>query len=69
LKIEFLSTVAVIAPDAPTSRQLYIDALGLPLEGAGGDEYHHTCKTGCGRDRHGVRALPQVREGDGYAED
>ena len=33
MNIEFLSTVAVIAPDPPRSRKLYVDALGLPLEG------------------------------------
>jgi catechol 2,3-dioxygenase-like lactoylglutathione lyase family enzyme len=32
MNIEFLSTVAVIAPDPPASRKLYVDALGLPLE-------------------------------------
>ena len=30
MDIEFLSTVAVIAPDPPASRKLYVDALGLP---------------------------------------
>ena len=33
MDIEFLSTVAVIAPDPPASRRLYVDALGLPLAG------------------------------------
>src|SRR3954469_12126970 len=42
MKIEFLSTVAVIAPDAPASRELYVDTLGLPLESGGHDEYHHS---------------------------
>ena len=37
MNIEFLSTVAVIAPDPPASRKLYVDALGLPLESEGGD--------------------------------
>ena len=41
MNIEFLSTVAVIAPDPPASRELYVDALGLPLESQGG-EYHHS---------------------------
>jgi catechol 2,3-dioxygenase-like lactoylglutathione lyase family enzyme len=40
--IEFLSTVAVIAPDPPASRKLYVDALGLPLESAGDGEYLHS---------------------------
>jgi catechol 2,3-dioxygenase-like lactoylglutathione lyase family enzyme len=42
MKIEFLSSVAVIAPDPPASRKLYVNALGLPLESQGGDEYKHT---------------------------
>jgi catechol 2,3-dioxygenase-like lactoylglutathione lyase family enzyme len=42
VKIEFLSTIAVIAPDPPASRKLYIDALGLPLASDGGGEYVHS---------------------------
>jgi catechol 2,3-dioxygenase-like lactoylglutathione lyase family enzyme len=42
MKIEFLASVAVIAPDPPASRKLYVDALGLPLESEGDDEYKHT---------------------------
>lgn len=30
MNIEFLATVAVIAPDPPASRKLFVDALGLP---------------------------------------
>ena len=41
MNIEFLSTVALIAPDPPVSRKLYVDVLGLPLESQGG-EYHHS---------------------------
>ena len=40
MKIEFLSTLAVIAPDPPVSRELYVDVLGLPLSGE--SEYHYT---------------------------
>lgn len=35
MNIEFLATVAVIAPDAVHSRSLYVEALGLPLQGRG----------------------------------
>jgi catechol 2,3-dioxygenase-like lactoylglutathione lyase family enzyme len=61
MKIEFLSTLAVIAPDPPISRQLYVDALGLPLDGSGEDEYHHTDRiAGC---KHfGVWPLSQVAQ-------
>lgn len=41
MRLEFLSTVAVIAPDPAASRELYVGALGLPLEGQG-DGYHHS---------------------------
>jgi catechol 2,3-dioxygenase-like lactoylglutathione lyase family enzyme len=37
IKIEFLSSVAVIAADPPVSRRLYVDTLGLPLA-SGTDE-------------------------------
>ena len=40
MDIEFLSTVAVIAPDPQASRKLYVDVLGLPLESHGGDYQH-----------------------------
>jgi catechol 2,3-dioxygenase-like lactoylglutathione lyase family enzyme len=40
MEIEFLSSIAVIAPDPPISRKLYVDALGLPLERRGDGEYH-----------------------------
>jgi catechol 2,3-dioxygenase-like lactoylglutathione lyase family enzyme len=39
MNIEFLSTVAVITPDPPASRTLYLDTIGLPLDG---DEYLHS---------------------------
>jgi catechol 2,3-dioxygenase-like lactoylglutathione lyase family enzyme len=42
VNIEFLSTMAVIAPDPPASRKLYVDALGLPLDSGADDEYHHS---------------------------
>src|SRR5436190_10770482 len=61
MNIEFLASVAVIAPDPPASRRLYVDALGLPLEGSDGDEYHHTDQIdGC---KHfGVWPLSQAAE-------
>jgi len=61
MQIEFLSTVAVIAPDPATSRALYVDALGLPLESSGDDEYIHSEQIrGC---KHfGVWPLSQAAE-------
>ncbi|MGB0095046.1 MAG: VOC family protein [Solirubrobacteraceae bacterium] len=42
MKIEFLSTVAVIAADPTASRRLYIDTLGLRLESGADEEYFHS---------------------------
>src|SRR5450755_210510 len=47
MNIEFLATVAVIAPDPPASRKLYVETLGLPLEGHGGDYFHSEQIAGC----------------------
>jgi catechol 2,3-dioxygenase-like lactoylglutathione lyase family enzyme len=60
MEIEFLSTIAVIAPDPPASRKLYVDALGLPLESAAGDYFHSEQIGGC---KHfGVWPLSQASE-------
>ncbi len=40
MKIEFIAGVAVITADPPMSRRLYVDAIGLPLEGQ--DDYIHS---------------------------
>jgi hypothetical protein len=54
MNTEFLATVAMIAPDPASSRKLYVETLGLPLQGEG-DGYHHSeqiagCKSfGSGR--------------------
>jgi catechol 2,3-dioxygenase-like lactoylglutathione lyase family enzyme len=42
MKIEFVSSVAVIAPDPPQSRRLYVDTLGLPLASQSGGDYLHS---------------------------
>ena len=61
MKIEFLSTIAVITPDPRASRELYVDALGLRLEGGDDEEYHHSEQiAGC---KHfGVWPLSQAAE-------
>jgi hypothetical protein len=41
MNLEFLATVAVIAPDPVSSRELYVEALGLPLYGED-DGYQHS---------------------------
>jgi catechol 2,3-dioxygenase-like lactoylglutathione lyase family enzyme len=42
MDIEFLSTIAVITPAPAESRGLYVDALGLPLQGGADGDYIHT---------------------------
>ncbi len=59
MNIEFLSAVAVIAPDLPASCKLYVDALGLPLESH--DDYHHSERIdGC--KSFGIWPLSQAAE-------
>ena len=47
MNIEFLATVAVIAPDPINSRNLYVEALGLPLQGEGDGYCHSEQIAGC----------------------
>jgi len=42
MDIQFIAGIAVIAPDPPKSRELFIDALGLPLEASPGSDYFHS---------------------------
>ena len=36
MNVEFLATVAMIAPDPASSRKLYVETLGLALQGGAG---------------------------------
>ena len=47
MNVQFLSTVAVIAPDLERSRRLYVDGLGLPLRGRPGGYQHSEQIVGC----------------------
>lgn len=58
MKIEFVASMAVITPDPPRSRQLYVDTLGLPLEG---DDYPHSEKIPATK-HFGVWPLSQAAE-------
>jgi catechol 2,3-dioxygenase-like lactoylglutathione lyase family enzyme len=42
VNIQFITSMAVITPDAEQSRALYVSALGLPLQAAEGDDYLHS---------------------------
>lgn len=60
MNVQFLSTVAVIAPDPARSRQLYVDALGLPLQGNPGGYQHSEQIGGC--KSFGIWPLSQAAE-------
>ena len=60
MNIEFLATVAVIAPDPMNSRSLYVDALGLPLQGEGDGYYHSEQIAGC--KSFGIWPLPEAAQ-------
>ena len=40
MKIEFIASFAVITSDPPTSRKLYVEALGLPLQSDDTGDYY-----------------------------
>jgi catechol 2,3-dioxygenase-like lactoylglutathione lyase family enzyme len=42
MKVQFIASVAAITPDPQASRHLYVEALGLPLNHADGDDYYHS---------------------------
>ncbi len=58
MKIEFIASIAMITADPLASRRLYVEVLGLPLEG--GDYIHSEKVEGC--KSFGVWALAQAAE-------
>ena len=40
MDVQFIASIAVIAPDPSVSRRFYVDALGLPLMGSEDDYLH-----------------------------
>jgi len=60
MKVQFISSVAVITPDPLASRKLFIDALGLPLEPPEpGEEYVFSDRIG-GSKHFGLWPLAQA---------
>ncbi|MDQ6731536.1 MAG: glyoxalase [Actinomycetota bacterium] len=57
MKIEFIASVAVITTDPSTSHRLFVDAIGLPLEGQ--DDYIHS-ENIAGSKHFGVWPLDQA---------
>ena len=61
MDIEFIAGFAVIAPEPARSRELYVDALGLPLEAAAGSDYFHSEHVGGAR-HFGVWPLAEAAQ-------
>ena len=61
MNVLFIASVSVIAPDPPRSRELFVDALGLPLEAAGAGGYFHSERIG-GSKHFGVWPLAQAAQ-------
>jgi catechol 2,3-dioxygenase-like lactoylglutathione lyase family enzyme len=61
MDVLFIAGVAVVAADPPTSRELFVDALGLPLEAAEGGDYFHSEQIG-GSKHFGVWPLAQAAQ-------
>ena len=61
MQIQFIASFAVITQDPAESRRLYVDALGLPLQAADGDDYLHSEDIG-GSNHFGVWPLAQAAQ-------
>ena len=61
MNILFISSFAIVTPDPQLSRRLYVDALGLPLKSAEGDEYLHSEEI-AGSKHFGLWPLSQVAQ-------
>ena len=61
MRIQFIASFAVITADPAQSRRLYVDALGLPLQTAEGDDYLHSEHVG-GAKHFGVWPLTQAAQ-------
>jgi catechol 2,3-dioxygenase-like lactoylglutathione lyase family enzyme len=61
MDIQFIASIAVITPDPPKSRELFIDALGLPLEASPGSDYFHSERVR-GSKHFGVWPLSQAAQ-------
>jgi catechol 2,3-dioxygenase-like lactoylglutathione lyase family enzyme len=61
MDILFITGFAVIAPDPPKSRELYVETLGLPLAADENGEYWHSEKI-AGSKHFGVWPLSQAAE-------
>jgi catechol 2,3-dioxygenase-like lactoylglutathione lyase family enzyme len=61
MNVLFVAGVAVVAPEPARSRELYVDALGLPLRADAGGDYFHSEQIG-GSKHFGVWPLAQAAQ-------
>jgi catechol 2,3-dioxygenase-like lactoylglutathione lyase family enzyme len=61
VEIEFIASMSVIAAEPAESRTLFVEALGLPLKAAEGDDYFHSEEIG-GAKHFGVWPLAQAAQ-------
>ena len=61
MDIEFVASMSVIAAEPAESRTLFVEALGLPLKAAEGDDYFHSEEIG-GAKHFGVWPLAQAAQ-------
>jgi catechol 2,3-dioxygenase-like lactoylglutathione lyase family enzyme len=61
VNVQSIASVSIIAPDPAKSRELYVDALGLPLEAEEGDDYFHSERID-GSKHFGVWPLTQAAQ-------
>ena len=61
MRVQFISSFAVITENPAESRKLYVDALGLPLQSSGDDAYIHSEKID-GSKHFGVWPLTQAAQ-------
>jgi catechol 2,3-dioxygenase-like lactoylglutathione lyase family enzyme len=61
MDIQFIASIAVITSDPAKSRELFMDALGLPLEAAPGSDYLHSEHVG-GSKHFGVWPLSEAAQ-------
>jgi catechol 2,3-dioxygenase-like lactoylglutathione lyase family enzyme len=59
--IEFIASISVIAADPAESRMLFVEAIGLPLTAAEGDDYFHSEEVD-GAKHFGVWPLAQAAQ-------
>ncbi|MCX3062187.1 glyoxalase [Streptomyces beihaiensis] len=61
MDVLFITSVAAVVADPPQSRKLFIEALGLPLEGEGDDGYYSSGNIP-GSEHFGLWPLSQAAE-------